>query len=281
MISLAICAVVRNEEAYLEEWIKFHQAQGVKWFFLYENQSTDGTVALIEKLVRATPKWEPSPTGIEVVDTSNKYIKIVHRSIDTNPCQFVAYNNCLEYIKILSARLHDPITHCAFLDCDEFLHSPRGLKLPDVLRNYENASAINVHWVFYGSNGHRTKTEGLVTDRFTKRSAKVDKHTKAIVKVSDAIEVGKNPHYFKVTGRTVDENGNILSPTFMGLKEGGTADILRINHYHTKSYEEYIERKKKPDPGTGVIYTRERLEEMFKCHDLNEVADFSATGWNK
>jgi len=249
--SIGIVAVVKNEEKYLEEWVRFEIAQGVSQFYFTENGSTDSTVELIKHL------------------TSEGFPIIWNRD-DQNPIQFKAYNYWLNHGK---QNPETSPTWLAFLDCDEFLYSPGGAKLPDILQNYSNASAVASHWVFWGSNGETEYRDDLVVRRFTKRSRKADKHTKAIVRVKDGIRVGRNPHYFEVTGKTVDENGNILK-NWHGLKENGTADILRINHYHTKSRAEYFERKKLPDPGTGKVKTN--IEEMFQCHDINEVEDLTA-----
>ncbi len=74
-----------------------------------------------------------------------------------------------------------------------------------------------------------------------------------------------------------EEIRSLLEKTLTVLESpGGSAEILRVNHYHTKSKGEYFKRKlENPDAGTGRPYTRERVEEMFAAHDLNEVEDLS------
>ena len=48
--SLAIAAIFRDEFDYLLEWFAWHQIAGFKKFFIADNGSTDGTVALLEAL---------------------------------------------------------------------------------------------------------------------------------------------------------------------------------------------------------------------------------------
>lgn len=246
MTSISVVACVKNEGPYLSEWIEWHLAQGVKGFYFTENQSDDNTLEILDFYKKKLPYFD-------------------YRVSPLNPVQFHCYNYWL--------RQRVKADWLAFLDCDEFLYSPSGTKLPDILENFKSANSIAAHWVFWGSNGHLTKPDGLVIENYTKRAKKPDKHTKAIVRNIPGAVTGKNPHYFQVKGDTVDENGNILKQ-FYGLKMGGTADILRINHYHTKSKAEYFERKKLPDPGTGKVKTN--IDEMFLAHDLNEVEDLSA-----
>ena len=41
---IAICAIMRNEEHHIADWLRFHAVAGVSEFFLYDNLLTDGTV---------------------------------------------------------------------------------------------------------------------------------------------------------------------------------------------------------------------------------------------
>lgn len=254
MHKLAIGAVVKNEAPYIDEWITFHVLHGVDHFYLYDNASTDETRSILQLYEAAgVVTWEP---------------------LNIRPVQFKAYNKCLkDYGK--------DNEWIAFLDCDEFLYSPTKKPLPSLLDTFsKGVGAVTPHWVFYGSSGELTKQEGLVTKRFRYRSRLPDKHVKSIVRPRLTVEVGKNPHYFLTNGSTVDEKGAIREG-FYGLKEGGTIDVLRINHYHTKSKEEYFIRKTLGDPGTAVIHPPERVTEMFRAHDLNEVLDTSAEEYSE
>jgi hypothetical protein len=44
---LAIVAIVKNEEAYLEEWIDFHTLVGCSQFYIYNNNSSDRTPEIL------------------------------------------------------------------------------------------------------------------------------------------------------------------------------------------------------------------------------------------
>lgn len=262
---LSICAVVKNEALYIEEWLAFHIVQGFTKFFIYDNQSTDDTVERLRPFI------------------DKGYV--IHYDTKENPCQFICYNHCITHHKI-------DAEWCAFLDCDEFLHSERvpykgGYKSLTFIENFsvnyllvKPFDALNVNWVLYGSNGHLAYNPQHVIQRFRTGSDKINQHTKAITRLENTIRVGKNPHYMEVKGATINDRLDTLTD-FYGLTPNRTDSLLlRINHYHTKSKNEYFERKlTKPDPGTGRFHEKERMEEIFKIHDVNDSVDLSAYIW--
>lgn len=241
---LTVCAVVKDEALYLEEWIEFHLLQGVEHFFLYENCSNDNTVKILKNYERA---------GL-----------VTWKTLDANPCQFVAYKDALG--------VHGNKTKwMAFLDCDEFLFHSQGL-LSDKLKGYEQFPGVAARWILFGSNGEEEYREELVINRFTTRAARPDKHVKTILQPARTKSVGKNPHCFYLDAPCVDENRKRL-PKEYGVMYGRTANLFRIHHYHTKSKAEYMARKKNPDPGTGIVQPQKRVEEMFHAHDVGEIVD--------
>lgn len=265
---LTVAAIVKNEADYIEEWLEFHLLQGVEHFYIYENGSTDRTIAKLLNytgLITIIP-WEDSPG------------------------QFTAYNHALKHFR-------DDSKWMAFLDVDEFLYSPLKETEMDspyksleaitttvalVLESFEDCAVVAAHWMLYGSDGLEVKTPGLVTERFLFRANGVNQHVKCVVQPRRVKSVGNDPHYFIVNKgeKAVDENRQVLTEPY-GLSPGGTANLLRVNHYHLKSKAEYIERKKLGDCGTGVIDSEEKVLERFKHHDRNEVLDTTARAYLK
>ena len=50
-VHLAVCAIAKNEGPYFTEWIEWHRRQGVERFYIYDNESTDGTQALLKPYI--------------------------------------------------------------------------------------------------------------------------------------------------------------------------------------------------------------------------------------
>jgi hypothetical protein len=210
---LAVCAIYRDEGPYLREWVEFHRLVGVERFYLYDNSSTDDHAEILrpyveEGLVELTP-WP------------------IH------PAQIQAYEHCL-------LRHRSEARWIAFIDLDEFLFSPLGRSLPDVLREYEQWPGVGVNWAVFGTSGHLTKPQGLVIESYTRRTDRnVNKAIKSIVDPSE-VRAFCQPHFFMLrSGPTVDENGRpITGPPYSGTSEV-SFERLRVNHYATKSEEEF------------------------------------------
>jgi len=246
MHKLSICAIVKNEAPYLEEWLCYHIEKGVEHFYLYDNGSEDGTKFILVKYKKlGFVTWEYDLTV---------------------PLQIKAYEKCIKD--------HRRDTKwCAFIDVDEFIGSEYILQ--DILNSLTNdISVLAIHWLFFGSNGQTAKEKGLVIERFTKRETKVNRHLKSIVKMSDAIRTNNNPHAFVVGRNIVNEKGIKLPRQYALITTPPTADIIWLNHYHTKSYDEYIKRKLNyPKSSDGIIRPPEEIKTRFKTHDFNEVED--------
>lgn len=254
---LSIAAIVRDEEEYLPEWIEFHLLQGVEHFYLCEHEPNGKTLRVLQPYIEE---------GLVTYSTRR----------GKKP-QLPCYDDILKKHK-------DESEWIAFIDVDEFLYpSISGIRsIPDLLHELPEYCAIYaVHWVLYGSNGEAFKKGGLVTERFTKRAELPDKHVKSIVR-SKFVSVGKNPHAFRKLGNKRILRGSDFSsplPENYALLGNPVMEPLRLNHYHTKSEYEYRKRRLTPRADNGETFTPQRVDEMFKAHDVNDVQDFSATVW--
>lgn len=214
MYKLAIGACVKNEEPYLEEWLEFHRMQGVEHFYLYDNESTDGTVEFLLK--------QPDVTL---------------NSVGFDMCQFATYYHCCY-------RYRNQAEWIAFIDVDEYLFCPDGKLLPDQLAGYGSVAAVGAYMKHFGGNGHKTKPEGLTIENYTKCRAEdhVDsRHIKSIVRPGFALCPAMNPHSFITNGPTVDESMRILQGP-IAPEGSNTYDRFQINHYVFRSQEEFLKK---------------------------------------
>src|SRR5215471_5354856 len=214
---LAICTIFRNEAAYLQEWIEFHHLVGFERFYLYQNRSDDGWQAVLEPYVRA------------------RLVEVTDWPIES-PCQLAAYQDFID-------RHSGENRWVAFIDCDEFLFSPSCATVGDALAGLvaESWGAIGVNWVCFGSSGQDRQTGGLVIERFTVRPENgfgPNRHIKSLIRMDRVEATGPDPHHFRVNGGTFSEIGEeVVGP----LSKQVSHNLLRINHYITKSREEYLQ----------------------------------------
>jgi Glycosyltransferase family 92 len=245
---LALCGCLGYDAPYLLEWVEFYRLVGVERFFLYNN----GDRAAQERLL--APYVEE---GTVVLHDWPQF-----------PPQNEAFQHCLD-------EHGDESRWIAFVDTDEFLFSPTGRPLPDVLREYEEFPGVVVHWVFFGTSGHETRPPGLVTENYVRRSLAFggNRYIKSIVDPA-RVERCLSPHHFSYRdGHAVDEERR---PVDGPLVEPVSISRLRINHYWTKSEEEWELKfsRLRPDDGDPRRRTARQFARLRVT--LNEDPDDGA-----
>lgn len=236
---LTIAGMVKNESLYVEEWVCFHLLQGVEHFFIYENDSTDKTYKILQKYV------DKGIVTLTKIHGLGKQFTMIEKAL-------INHGHKTKWM--------------AVIDCDEFLFAD--IPLPEFLKDYEDYSALAVHWYNYGSK----ESEGnLVTERFQFREREVNRHVKSIIQPARTISRGKDSHSFKLVTPAVNENKEELPLHYAVTDPNPTADKIRINHYITKSYPEFLKRKSIARPSTGKVI--KNIDQFFKHHDKNEVLD--------
>ena len=232
---LAICAIYQNEASYLREWIEFHALVGIERFFLYDHESTDGSEELLAPYVAE---------GL-----------VVNRYWPVDPGQMEAYDDCV-------AEHGSDWRWIAFIDLDEFLFSPKGAPVPEVLRRFEHVPGVGVPWAVFGTSGHKARPHGLVIENYTMRANRPRRPTqfKSIVDPRRVVRA-RGPHVFIYQDRASFET----VPRFV------TFDELRVNHYWTKSEEELVAKlsKVRADTGGDPLIPAERALEVTRegVHD--------------
>lgn len=253
MSRLTICAIFKNEAAYLYEWLSFHSFLGVKKFFLYNNNSSDNSLEIIRS-------W-PQSELVTVIDWP------------MIGGQNAAYADML-------TRHRDEADWCAFIDCDEFLCPSNGLDLISAIELVDPPpSGLYVHWRMFGSSGHKEQLPGLVTERFTRRSHDSfgpNSIGKSIVRLAETTEVGFC-HIVRTRGLLVNDSGDTIDQQGNGIHSRSSHRLIALNHYYTKSSEEWRYRREfgKADKAPNDPDFRRDMEDFYR-HDQNEVEDYTA-----
>jgi glycosyltransferase involved in cell wall biosynthesis len=253
---LSICMIVKNEGAYLREFIEYHKLVGVDKFYIYDNASTDDTKAVLAPYIKSGVvdyTWWPG-----------------------DKMQLPANNDCLEKHRLDTKWL-------AFIDADEFLVPvDAGGGIAQFLKSLPKSVAqLHVAWANYGSSGHVQKPEGLVIENFRRRADFSDtymmgRNYKSII--NPRFARGVRCHTASVAGQSVNENletKNMKKNLFMPKNK------IRINHYLTKSREEFDKRYAKGDAISGgktyhgAEMNSQNMDKTFKLRDLNDVYDYN------
>ncbi|NES76928.1 MULTISPECIES: glycosyltransferase family 92 protein [unclassified Okeania] len=212
---LSICAIMKDEGPYLEEWLEFHKLVGVEKFYLYDNNSTDNTQNILQLYIH---------NG-----------EVIYYYWPDKPGQMSAYTHCLKNHRYDSEWI-------AFIDLDEFLFPTVAEKITDIIDEFSDVSALGVNWLNFGTSGHEKKPQGLQIENFIKRSKSSfgpNKHIKCILHPEKTIRP-LNPHQFVFSeGRVVTENKQPIKGPFSSTH---SIKKLRINHYTTRSKEESMKK---------------------------------------
>lgn len=228
--NVSICAIFKNESVYLKEWIEFHKIIGIDHFYLYNNNSTDNYLEILDPYI------------------SSGLVTLIQ--FPYNQAQLKAYKDCVQKFKGETKWL-------GFIDIDEFIVPKSTTNIYDFLKQYnDNAGAIKIYWRLYGSSGRLDRNlKGLVTEDFTVCWPKYDEIGKCFYNTDYEIdfESSKNCVFHHITW-TKSKVGlmppiNIFNHPCKGhANKANTDDFpIQINHYFTKSYNEYAVKRSKGD----------------------------------
>lgn len=251
---LAICTIFQNDAEFLEEWIEFHKLQGVKHFFLYNNNSEDDFLSVLKPYIKNKEvtliSWNHSyPPG-----DGGKW----------NQIQCGAYLDCIKKCKKLFQWL-------AVIDTDEFLFCPNGETLVSFLERQEQEAAICVNWLMFGtSDVYEIPKDSLMIEMLTQRAPlnfPSNLHIKSIVR-PNYVENCYNPHIFALKNRykSVTENGD---PCDGCLSSYVSVEQIRINHYWTRT-KKYLEEYKIPKRNqmySAGDATQKMANQLNECQD--------------
>lgn len=251
---VAVVAIIKNEGEYITEWVKYHKLIGVNKFYLYNNGSTDDTAEKLKPFIESGL--------VELID----YPGIAK--------QLPAYNNALKVFG-------DKCKYMAFIDADEFIFLlNRDDKLVDVLDKIieldEKAGGIAINWTMFGSSGHIKKPTGGVLENYlyrVKDGGRGNGCIKTVVmpKFVYAYEHVHYPTY--IYGKySIDENGNRVRGWLNNVEK---TYKIRINHYFTKSKEEWIQRRSLGKADSKQKEKTKRTIEEFYQYDNNDIYDDS------
>lgn len=253
---IAIVAIAKNEGPYIREWIEYHRLLGVTKFYFYDNESEDQTKEILKSYIQSNL-------------VSYFFISGKARQLD-------AYNDAIKRFKYVCR-------YMAFIDLDEYLmptipYQPIEKIVDEAITKYgKGASGIGVNWAIYGSSGYDKAPKGLITQVFNHRGnnrAVGNAHIKTICnprRVKDYI----SPHYplYQLGAYSVSETGDErLYVWFCDKREYVN---IRINHYYTKSKEQYLGKIAR---GLGDRVGEYKVGQFTK-YDLNEIKDDSMNAY--
>jgi hypothetical protein len=227
---LAIGAIFQNEARFIKEWIEYHQKVGVEHFILYNNNSNDNYIEILEPYINSGT--------VELIDWNSRKETNdwSHFSFEVQPG---AYTDAVNRSKHVSRWL-------ALIDIDEFIVPVIEDNIVDVLdKYYGNVSGLCVNWQHFGTS----HIEEVPKDQMLKHLTwKLQwNHFKNITykSIVNPLHVEKctHPHFclYKPTHWHVNTNYEKIDV----CNNGVYIDKIQLNHYWVKD-EKFLREEKIP-----------------------------------
>ena len=260
-MKIAACAIARNAERLLPEWLAWYHVQGFDCCIVLDHNSTDETSHIAERYALR------QDVRLHRLSLSRG---IGSRGQAAQPGSYDAV--CQLY-----AGEFDWI---GMFDCDEMLLVPGGVR--QWLRRFDPGVAqVSARWAMFGSNGHVVRPPGLMIENYLRRAAP-DWHAclmgKSLVR-PEKLDHWPNPHAAYVDGRTVDAEGDDAQWSVHVGRHAEPRDYIsaRTNHYFTRSWEDWQERLTTSSAFHGADMINHRTVEMFHESDRGECVDTAAS----
>ena len=247
----SICAIFKDEELSLKQWVEYHRIVGVDHFYLYNNNSMDNYKSELQEFI--------DEGIIDLIEWPMKH-----------PAQLPAYMDCFK-------KYRNETQWLTFIDLDEYICPIYKNNIKLWIRKYDSHPSVYVYWKVFGDSG--------IIDHDINRPI-IEQYINSWDRLSDVGKTFVNtdfdipeltpkylhevPCYVSFLGHKlcvppINEFGKYVAYKVnrVGLFRKKEDFTIQINHYVTKSYGEYVLRKKKRGPGTNSGEKAKILRSMY------------------
>lgn len=243
MARSVVCAIVKNEQRFIREWVEHYLKIGFDKIYVYEDYGSRSHKEEISDYVR--------DGKVSLVNLDSSKLPIpkhgIHGGMSTQKGLYIWF---LEQCK--KKKLADWV---GFFDVDEFVMFEEGYDLSKLEEEFKDYGGILLSWVLYGANGHIKRPKGGVVESYTSHmplGSRLDNapqwNHKSLANVSKCGNI-ITVHTVKGCVHT-DFNGDFVHGEQVFKKAW-------INHYYSKSWEDYKDR----------IFARGNMQSNFRTLD--------------
>lgn len=246
----ALITFAKNEDYYIEEWIKYHTKLGFDDIFVYQH----------DWRYRGVKRVYPNVTWF---DFDFPEIGIM--------CQTEAFKN------FLVCQNKNQYDFAAFFDVDEFL-TLKNMTLHDFLSKYADYVGVGINWRLFGNNNAHFNGSYSLVNRFTACQKQLNKHVKLILnlkKIYSLSDISFDTPHALAEAKTKDIIINTDKTSFI---HGPFNEVVSndpqvyLNHYYCKTEEEYFDIKQ----ARAKEYQNYGGIDAFNEHNVNEITDTTA-----
>lgn len=270
-LNIALCAIAKNENLYIREWVEHYKNIGVSKIFLYDNNDIDG-----ERFEEVINDYIESDF-VEVIDVRGIW-----------PSQIESYNNFYHSSK---SSQFDWILYC---DIDEFLEMDNKFSnINQYLKqqHFNEFDVIKICWKCFDDNDLvYVKDNNYSIKRFTraqKNTPWTNSQTKMFIKTNlniiinsphgalETNEINKHLNVCNSKGEKMNRNNILYDAAGIKFKH----DDCWLNHYRCKTIEEYVVKAKRGWPtiykNGGKQYMNARFFFVFNSYSREKHKHFA------
>ena len=227
---VAVCAIGRMENRYAVEWVEHYNALGVDKIIIYDNNRIED--------------------GEMFQDVLYPYIEAGFvEVIPFEGVQREAYEDCYQ-------RFGKDFAWIGFFDFDEFVEIDDGKDIPTFLSD-KQGDAVVMNWRTMTDNGLTTYDPRPVKERFTEGTSEdfdINRHTKFFIRTGMEGVAIQDPHCpTRPEMVVVNARNEIVNQ--QPIQDGCIHHPARVDHYDTKTADEYINVKWKRGTCCGDAWT--------------------------
>ena len=254
---VCVCTPVKDENRYLKEFVEHYKKYGVDKIFLYDNNNVDG-----ERLENVTGEYIKKDF-VEVFDYRGK-----------NKQLFNIMNDCYRR----NYKIYDWLI---FFEVDEYIHLSNYTNVKPFLQRdaFKNCEIIHLNWVIHTDNNLIYYDNRPLHIRFpeveprARNNVKKSKNlVKSILRGHIPNVVINNVHKLTTKLKLYKTCNGFGNPEVIHGVHTYNSDFrfYYIDHYYSKSLEEFIEKINKGDvlSGQKVGFKYVRINSYFKKNKI-------------
>ena len=250
-MNVALVCIAKDEDNYIDEWIEYHIKLGFSKIIIYQNRW------------RYTGKYK-----------NKDFIQLIE--FDGFSKQLPAYNDFIQ-------NNYNKYDWAAFIDIDEFIVLKQKSDISSFLIDYNDYNSVALNWSVFGAAGLKFNGDYSVIKRFTKCKKKLIHEVKCFINFNKS----KNTLSFNGIGyahnigqfnKTIAVNKLYFINGPFNENDLDNRDIAYINHYNTKTKEEWDQKIARGDVTAhdGIFRNGDYWFNLRNTPEYEEYEDLTA-----
>lgn len=249
--NVVLCAIAKNENDYINEWVNHHLRLGIAHIFIYDNN--DSTAEDVANRINNKDK-------VTIIRYNDKHFQDMQTTVYTEFYQ--KYNFRFNWV--------------GFLDVDEFLDGIDDVNIFFNQPKFKNFNQIRIKWKLFGDDGYIDRDRSIPVFEFFKKpilgNIKSDE-SKCFIRGGMPEPLIHKTHYVindkNIMWKSCLPSGTPSLIRDWSIHEDYSKETVFINHYMTKTLAEFIEQKS----GRGDVVHHDRILNLDYYWQINEKTE--------